>query len=130
VERGIRFTQSGALSLESANLRCEAGDRAAVNMNRCCVVVEVAFYPEKDKPVDVLLDDFSLQPVNADYSARPTSPQVVAAELEAPSNRQVTTTETVGVGCESGTYIDPVTGRPAIASPATAQGKFAAIVAF
>jgi hypothetical protein len=53
-------------------------------MNRCCVVVEVAFSPQKDKPVDVLLDDFSLQPVNADYSARPMSPQVVAARLEAP----------------------------------------------
>jgi hypothetical protein len=84
------------------------------NVNRCCIVVEVAFYPPKDKPVNVLLDDFSIQPPDADYSARPMSPQVVAARLEkkSESTRQVETTETVGVGYESGTYIDPVTGRP------------------
>jgi hypothetical protein len=65
----------------------QAHKKFSVNMNRCCVVAEVAFCPEKDKPVDVLLDDFSLQPVNADYSARPTSLQIVAARLEPPSNR-------------------------------------------
>ena len=84
------------------------------NVNRCCIVVEVAFYPQKDKPVNVLLDDFSIRPPDADYSARPMSPQVVAARLEkkSESTRQVETVETAGVGYESGTYIDPVTGRP------------------
>ena len=84
------------------------------NVNRCCIVVEVAFYPQKDKPVSVLLDDFSIQPPDADYSARPMSPQVVAVRLEkkSESTRQVETVETAGVGYESGTYIDPVTGRP------------------
>jgi hypothetical protein len=86
----------------------------SANVNRCCIVVEVAFYPEKDKPVDVLLDDFALRPEGDDVAARPMSPQVVAARLdkkpEAPS--RVSTTESVGVGYESGTYIDPVTGRP------------------
>jgi hypothetical protein len=86
----------------------------SANVNRCCIVVEVAFYPQKDKPVNVLLDDFSIQPPDTDYSARPMSPQVVAARLEKKSEntRQVETVETVGVGYESGTYIDPVTGRP------------------
>jgi hypothetical protein len=84
------------------------------NVNRCCIVVEVAFYPQKDKPVSVLLDDFSIQPPDTDYSVRPISPQVVAARLvkKSESTRHVETVETVGVGYESGTYIDPVTGRP------------------
>jgi hypothetical protein len=84
------------------------------NINRCCIVVEVAFYPRKDKPVDVLLDDFALRPVEADISARPMSPQVVAARLDKKPEAasRVSTTETAGVGYESGTYIDPVTGRP------------------
>lgn len=84
------------------------------NVNRCCIVVEVAFYPQNDKPVNVLPDDFSIQPPDADYAARPMSPQVVAARLEknSESTRQVETTQTAGVGYESGTYIDPVTGRP------------------
>jgi hypothetical protein len=92
----------------------QARKKFSANVSRCCIVVEVAFYPEKDKPVDVLLDDFSLQPEGADYSARPMSPQVVASRLEkkSESTRRVTTTETAGVGYESGTYIDPVTGRP------------------
>ena len=84
------------------------------NLNRCCIVVEVAVYPQKDKPLDVLLDDFALRPAETDVAARPMSPQVVAARLdknpEVPS--RVSTTETAGVGYESGTYIDPVTGRP------------------
>src|ERR1700676_2846517 len=82
------------------------------NVNRCCIVVEGAFYPQKHKPVSVLLDDFSLQPPDTDYSVRPISPQVVAARLEkkSESTRQVETVETVGGGYESGTYMAPVTG--------------------
>jgi hypothetical protein len=92
----------------------QAHKKFSANVNRCCIVIEVAFYPPKDKTVNVLLDDFSLQPEDADYSARPMSAQVVASRLEkkSESTRQVTTTQTAGVGYESGTYIDPVTGRP------------------
>jgi hypothetical protein len=92
----------------------QAHKKFSANINRCCIVVEVAFYPQKDKTAHVLLDDFSLTPENSDYAARPMSPQVVASRLEkkSESTRQVATTETAGVGYESGTYIDPVTGRP------------------
>src|ERR1700730_3586553 len=75
----------------------QAHKKFSANVNRCCIVVEVAFYPQKDKPVDVLLDEFSLRPAETDYSARPMSPQVVAARLEkkSESTRQVETVETV-----------------------------------
>jgi hypothetical protein len=86
----------------------------SANVNRCCIVVEVAFYPEKDKPVEVLLDDFALRPEGNDIAARAMSPQVVAARLDKKpeATSRVSTTESAGVGYESGTYIDPVTGRP------------------
>ena len=74
--------------------------------------MEVAFYPQKDKPVDVLLDDFTLKPEGTDISARPMSPQVVAARLDTKPGSTSTVSTTQSVGYESGTYIDPVTGRP------------------
>jgi hypothetical protein len=69
----------------------------AADVNRCCLVVEVAFYPAKDKPL-----------------ARPYSARAVASTLQerAEQGRAVTTTTSAGVGYESGTYIDPVTGQP------------------
>jgi hypothetical protein len=84
------------------------------DVNRCCVVVEVAFYPQKDKPLKVSVDDFILQASDNNDLVRPYSARSVAAMLEqkSDSGRQVTTTQTVGVGYESGTYIDPVTGAP------------------
>jgi hypothetical protein len=92
----------------------QAHKKFSANVNRCCIVVEVALYPAKDKPVDVLLDDFALRPAETDIAARPMSPQVVAARLDKKPEAQsrVSTTSSVGVGYESGTYIDPVTGRP------------------
>src|ERR1700740_2547865 len=57
----------------------QAHKKFSANINRCCIVVEVAFYPQKDKPVDVLLDDFALRPEGNDISARAMSPQAVAA---------------------------------------------------
>ena len=92
----------------------QAHKKFSANVNRCCIVVEVAFYPVKDKPVDVLLDDFTLRPEGTDIAARAMSPQVVAARLDKKpeATSRVSTTESAGVGYESGTYIDPVTGRP------------------
>ena len=61
-------------------------------VNRCCLVVEVAFYAAKDKPQAVSLDDFSVR--------------VVAASIQksAESQRDITVSPSVGVGRESGTY--------------------------
>jgi hypothetical protein len=91
----------------------QAHKKFSANVNRCCIVVEVAFYPQKDKPADILLDDFSLRPAETDITARPMSPQVVAARLDkAPQTTATSVSTTQSVGYESGTYIDPVTGRP------------------
>jgi len=81
------------------------------DVNRCCVVAEIALYPAKDKGLDVSLNDFVLRVRNPEASAKPASAKVVAARLQknAASDRDITVSPTVGVGYESAGY-DPVTG--------------------
>jgi hypothetical protein len=81
-------------------------------LNRCCVVLEVGIFPEKDHPVNISLGDFSLRVVNAKDAFRPSSAKLVASSLQqkAGSDRDVTVSPTVGVGYETGTYADPSTG--------------------
>src|SRR5271156_3732606 len=76
----------------------------SANVNRCCIVVEVPFNQEKDKPVDVLLDDFALRPEGNDISARALSPQVVAASLDKKpeATSRVSTNDTAGARHEPG----------------------------
>jgi hypothetical protein len=86
----------------------------ASDVNRCCVVVEVAFYPAKDKPLEISLDDLTMKAAGSDMLVRPLSANAVAATLQEKNEqgRTVATTASAGVGYESGTYIDPVTGQP------------------
>jgi len=74
-------------------------------VNRCCLVVEVAFYAAKDKPQAVSLDDFSVRVVGAETAVKPSSAKVVAASIQksAESQRDITVSPSVGVGRESGT---------------------------
>jgi hypothetical protein len=83
-------------------------------VNRCCVVVEVALYPLKDKPQPLSLDDFSVRVAGSDTAVKPSTAKVVAASIQksAESQRDVTVTPSVGVGHASGTYVGPVTGAP------------------
>lgn len=92
----------------------EASRVFAADVNRCCLVVQVAVYPKKDESIELSLFDFSLVEVNTDNPVRPESPTTVAAKLEKKKNPPggVDVTATGGVGYESGTYIDPVTGQP------------------
>jgi len=92
----------------------EASTVFAADVNRCCLVVQVAVYPKKDESVDVSLFDFSLVEVNADKTVHPESPTTVSAKLENKKNPPggVDVTTSAGVGYESGTYTDPVTGQP------------------
>jgi hypothetical protein len=94
--------------------RKEVSKDFAAEVNRCCLVVQVALYPKSDEPLSVSLDDFTLIVRDTEAAARPLSPAVVSAKLEkkSGSNSGATTTGSVGVGYESGTYIDPVTGQP------------------
>jgi hypothetical protein len=82
------------------------------DVNRCCLVVEVAFYPVKDHPLNVSLNDFVLRIKDSDVTAKPSSAKVVAFSLQkkARSDRDVTVSPSYGVAYQSGRGYDPVTG--------------------
>ncbi len=85
------------------------------DLNRCCIVVEFAFYPNKEKvPQELSLDDFALYISGSDIGTKPQSATVVAASLQkkAGSASPVTVQTGASVGYESGTYTDPNTGQP------------------
>jgi hypothetical protein len=48
------------------------------DVGRCCLVVEVALYPQKDHVTLVSLDDFALRVTGQDIAAKPSSAKVVA----------------------------------------------------
>jgi hypothetical protein len=48
------------------------------DVNRCCVVVEVALYPQKDGRIEVSLNDFTLNVAGQDIGAKPSSAKVAA----------------------------------------------------
>ena len=54
----------------------------ATNVNECCLVVEVAFYPPKDQFVKISLDDFMLREAGMELGTRPSTAEVLAARLE------------------------------------------------
>jgi hypothetical protein len=54
----------------------------ATNVNECCLVVEVAFYPAKDHFVKISLDDFMLREAGMELGTKPSTPDVLAARLE------------------------------------------------
>jgi hypothetical protein len=90
----------------------EARRHFVSDVNRCCLVVEVAFYPPKDKPLNVSLSDFVLRIKDADIAAKPSSAGVIAASLQkkAHADRNVTVSPSYGVTYQSGRTYDPVTG--------------------
>jgi hypothetical protein len=54
----------------------------ATDVNQCCLVVEVAFYPAKDHFVKISPDDFMLREAGMELGTRPSTPDVLAARLE------------------------------------------------
>lgn len=84
------------------------------DLNRCCLVVEFAFYPKKEETHDLSLDDFAVFVSGNDIPKKPEGATVVAASLQkkASSGSGVAVDTSATVGYESGTYIDPVTGQP------------------
>ena len=75
-------------------------------VNRCCLVVEVALYTLRDKPQQLSLDDFSLRVMGSETALKPSSAKVAAASIQksAESQRDITVSPSVGVGYESGPY--------------------------
>jgi hypothetical protein len=54
----------------------------ATDVNQCCLVVEVAFYPAKDHFVKISLDDFMLREAGMELGTKPSTPDVLSARLE------------------------------------------------
>jgi hypothetical protein len=54
----------------------------ATDVNQCCLVVEVAFYPAKDNFVKISLDDFMLREAGMELGTKPSTPDVLSARLE------------------------------------------------
>src|SRR5260370_15813019 len=90
----------------------------STQVNECCLVVEVALYPQKDGLVEVSWNDFALRVVGQDIAAKPSSTAVIAGRLyrqaqPAQNPHDVTISPTGGIGYQTGS-IDPFTrpGRP------------------
>jgi hypothetical protein len=114
-EKYKAHAKHGGVSIGAELLtRKEVSKEFAADVNRCCLVVQVAVYPQKDELLNVSLDDFTLVVGGTEAPVRPQSATVISAKLEKKngSNGSLTTSTSAGIGYESGTYIDPVTGRP------------------
>jgi hypothetical protein len=92
----------------------QASQTFTADINRCCLVVQVAVYPEKGQAPQISIDDFTL--IQADTSAKMKAERVslIVEQLEPAkgSNSGVSTTTSASIGYESGEYTDPVTGQP------------------
>lgn len=106
-------SEISSVALGASRLSADQARKGFVSdINRCCVVVEVALYPSKGKPVNVSLNDFVLRIKDTDVVAKPSSAKVIAASLQkkARSDRDVTVYPSYGVTYQSGHGYDPVTG--------------------
>lgn len=114
-DRYPAHTEQGGVGIGVIRLtRDEVHNAFASDVNKCCIVVEVALYPPKDSTVSVALKDFVLRVAGTDVAARPSEAKVLAAKLQkkaTPQDRDVTISPNVGVGYDSGGYYDPVTGQ-------------------
>jgi hypothetical protein len=80
--------------------RKEVSKEFAADVNRCCLVVQVALYVEKDEFLSVSLDDFALTVGETNTPIRPQSATVISAKLEKKngSNGGITTSTSAGIG--------------------------------
>jgi len=94
--------------------RKEVSKEFASDLNRCCVVVQVAAYPKTHEALNLSRDDFSLKVEGTDTVVRPLGPSEVSAKLQknTNSNAPVITSASGEIGYEVGTSPDPVTGQP------------------
>lgn len=115
-DRYHSHAQSEGTSVGAEILTPKLVQKAFVSdLNRCCIVVEFAFYPNKENvPHDLSLDDFALYISGSDIGTKPRSATVVAASLQkkAGSGPPVAVHGAATVGYESGTATDPNTGQP------------------
>jgi hypothetical protein len=109
--------------------RKQASTTFAADVNRCCLVVDVAVYPKKDEPTDLSLADFTLTEVGSDIPQRPESATVIASKIEKEKSpltgKTVSPHGEVGVGYDTGTYTDPNTGQTVHGHTVTTGGAVA-----
>jgi hypothetical protein len=106
-------TQGDGISIGARLLSAEEARKTFVSdVTRCCVVIEFAIYPEKNRPLTVSLDNFILRLTGSETAAKPSSAKVISATLQkkAQEQRDVSVSPTVGVGYGSGKVYDPATG--------------------
>jgi hypothetical protein len=89
--------------------REEARKTFVSDVNRCCIVVEIALYPNQGTSLNISLNDFALRQKNAESAIKPSSPGIVASSVQqkAEHDRDVTVSTSTGVGYEhrtSGVY--------------------------
>ena len=53
----------------------------AADLKHCCLVVEIAVYPSKNKPIAILPEEFSLRIAGTDKTIKPASSRLVASIL-------------------------------------------------
>ena len=84
------------------------------DLNHCCLVVEIALYPQKGQNLDVSLNDFALRTIGTDSAVRAASATLISGTLQkkAAAGRDVVVSPSAGVGYESGVVYDPITGQP------------------
>jgi len=89
----------------------EMGKAFTTDLSRCCLVVEAALYPAKDKAIDISLEDFVLRLAGTETAVRPYSARLLAAEIEKEKehSKEVNSVAEAHVGYESG--VDPLTGQ-------------------
>ena len=82
------------------------------DLNRCCVVVELAVFPNAEKHFMVSANDLTLRVAGREKITKASSATVVSAALQkdAEQQRDVSVVPTVNVGYQSGSVYDPATG--------------------
>ena len=123
-------TQGDGISIAATLLTPKEARKTFVSdVNRFCVVIEFAIYPEKDKPLTVSLDSFTLRLTGSETAAKPSSAKVVSATLQkkAQDQRDVSVSPTASVGYESGSAYDPATGTQRRGGVYTTAGVAVAI---
>jgi hypothetical protein len=92
--------------------RDEARKAFVSDVNDCCLVVEIALYPRKDKALDVSLNDLTLRQIGSETAAKPSSAKLIAASLQKSSRakRDISVYPSTEIGYGSGPAYDPNTG--------------------
>lgn len=108
-EQYAAYTELNGVGVGAARLgKSESRKALSVDLSHCCIVVEVALYPEKDRPVKVSTADFALRVQGMDDALTPARLDVLASRLQEEKPEPVyekpgiDVTQTAGVGYRRG----------------------------